>query len=180
MRCDHWRALTILFFVIGNARAEAPVTLGAMKSSAPAEWKPQASASRMRAYQFAVPKAEGDPRDAEIIIFNFGAMGGGTPEQNIARWKGMFIPPEGKKIDDVAKVDAFRVGPAEVTYLDVQGTYRHKESPMAATEDLRPDSRMIAVMFETAQGPYYIRFVGPAKTVTAHKHQFDDWLKAFK
>jgi hypothetical protein len=180
MRCNHWLALTVLTLVIGNGRADTPVTLGTMKSSPPSDWKPEAATSRMRTYQFAVPKSEGDSHDAEIIIFNFGAMGGGTPEQNIARWKGMFIPPEGKKIDDVAKVDEFKVGPAEVTYLDVQGTYRHKTSPMAATEDLRPDSRMIAVMFQTAQGPYYIRFVGPAKTVTAHKQQFDDWLKAFK
>jgi hypothetical protein len=180
MRSNHWLALTFFVLAIGNGRAEAPVTLGGMKSSAPSDWKSEATSSRMRVYQFAVPKSEGDPRDAEIIIFTFGAMGGGTAEQNVARWKSMFIPPEGKKIDDVAKVDEFKVGPAEVTYLDVQGTYRHKASPMATTEDLRPDSRMLAVMFQTAQGPYYIRFVGPAKTVSAHKQQFDDWLKAFK
>jgi hypothetical protein len=180
MLSNHWLALTVLVVVIGNGRADTPVTLGTMKSSAPSDWKSEATTSQMRAYQFGIPRSEGDPRDAEIIIFNFGTMGGGTPEQNIARWKGMFIPPEGKKIDDVAKVDEFKVGPAEVTSLDVQGTYRHKTSPMAATEDLRPDSRMIAVMFQTAQGPYYVRFVGPAKTVTAHKQQFDRWLRAFK
>jgi hypothetical protein len=180
MRFKNWLTLTVLVFVIGNARADTPVTLGGMKSSPPSDWKAEVTSSPMRAYQFAVPKSEGDPRDAEIIIFNFGTMSGGTPEQNIARWKGMFIPPEGKKIDDVAKVEEFKVGTAEITYLDVQGTYRHKTSPMAATEDLRPDSRMIAVMFQIEQGTYYIRFVGPAKTVTAHKQQFDDWLKAFK
>ncbi len=180
MHCKHWLAMVLLLVVTGNGRADTPVTLGAMKSTAPSDWKPETTSSRMRAYQFLVPKSESDPRDAEIIIFNFGTMGGGTPEQNVARWKGMFIPPEGKKIDDVAKVDKFKVGPAEVTYLDVEGTYRHKASPMSPAEDLRPASRMIAVMFETAQGPYYIRFVGPAKTVTAHKQQFDDWLKAFK
>jgi hypothetical protein len=179
MGSKYWLALTLLFFVIGNGRADTPVNLGGLNSSAPSTWKSEINYGP-RAYHFAVPKFEGDPRDAEIIITKFGAKGAGTREQNIARWKGMFVPPEGKQINDVAKVSEFKVGSAEVTYLDVQGTYRHKESPMATTEDLRPDSRMIAVVFQTSQGPYYIRFVGPAKTVTAHKQTFDDWLKAFK
>ena len=46
--------------------------------------------------------------------------------------------------------------------------------------ELRPDYRMIAVVFEGPKGPHYIRFVGPAKTIGTHKKEFDDWLSNFK
>src|SRR5437762_1504900 len=74
------------------------VTLGALKSTTPGDWKSQAPSNKFRAYQFAVG-------DAELVIFFFGENGGGSAEDNIQRWKGTFLPPEGKSIEDASKVE---------------------------------------------------------------------------
>jgi hypothetical protein len=161
------------------------VELGGLKSQAPADWKQQEIPERLRQfriYQFQVPKAEGDTNDAELLIFHLPGGQGGSAEDNVKRWKGMFVPPEGKNIDDVSKVEKMKVGNVDVTYLDVQGTYLFKQRPFDPGEkpEKRPGYRMLGVVFETENGPHFIRFVGPAKTVEQHKKGFEGWLKAFK
>jgi hypothetical protein len=157
-------------------------SLGGLESRAPEEWKRAETSRPNRVYQFSVPKAEGDSADAEIAIFYFGPNGAGSAAENVTRWKGMFIPPEGKTIDDAAKVAHFKTAGEDTTYADIQGTYKFKARPFDpnAKEELKPDHRMLGVIFGSPKGPYYIRFVGPAKTVSQHKVAFDDWLKSFK
>jgi hypothetical protein len=158
------------------------VEIDGLKSAVPAEWKQQEVSSQFRVYHFRIPHVAEDKTDAEMIVFFFGPGGGGSADANVKRWKGMFIPPEGKKIDDVAKVDSFKVGDVNVTYLDVEGTYRFKERPFdpASKEELRPDHRLLGVVFESPKGPYFFRLVGPAKTVAENKKTFEDWIKGFK
>src|SRR6516225_2382516 len=61
------------------------VSLGGMESRPPADWKQQATAGQMRAYQFQIPKAEGDKSDAELVIFYFGERGAGSVAANVTR-----------------------------------------------------------------------------------------------
>ena len=163
-------------------RTGPPVTLDGLSSRVPADWKPEQTSSQMRVYLFKLPRASGDKADAEVVVFFFGTGQGGSAADNVKRWKGLFLPPEGKKIDDVAKVEKMKVAGTDVTYLDLSGTYKFKERPFDpnAKEELRPDYRMLGVVFESAKGPYFIRLLGPAKTVAQHKPGFDDWLKGFK
>jgi hypothetical protein len=151
------------------------VTLDGLSSPAPADWKEQPVSGPMRVKHFIVPRVAGDTRDAEVIVFYFGAGQGGDPEQNVARWRSMFDPPGGK-------VETFKVGAVKTTVLDVSGTYLFKARPVdpSLEAERRPDHRMIGVVFETPNGPYFIRFVGPQKTVAKHKPAFDAWLKGFK
>src|SRR5437763_132046 len=72
--------------------------LGGLKSTAPANWKAE-KAGGFRLYDFTIPKAEGEPHDTKVLIFHF-AGGGGDPEANIKRWKGMVKPAEGTKDED--------------------------------------------------------------------------------
>jgi hypothetical protein len=138
-------------------------------------------ATGMRTAQFRAPKADDDKEDAEFVVFYFQG-GGGSNEDNIKRWKGMFIPPKGKTIDDVAKVEKMKVGNVDVTYLDLSGTYKFKKFPMQPDDqaELKPHYRALMVIFESPKGPYYLRFVGPARTVEHHKKGFDEMLKGFK
>jgi hypothetical protein len=162
------------------------VEIDGLKSQTPADWKEQevsdAARSAGRLMYFRVPHAKGDDRDAEMFVFHFGGNGGGAEADNIKRWKGMFIPPEGKTIDDVTKVKHTKVGDSKVTWVDVRGTYKYKRAPFVPDEqaEKRPNQRLIAVIFDTKDGPYYFRFVGPAKTVEQHKKGFDRWVEGFK
>ena len=158
------------------------VTLDGLKSRAPAAWKMQPPSNKLRAYQFQVPRAEGDKADAELVVFYFGAGSGGTAEENVKRWKTMFQPPEGKKIDDVSKVEKFKVGDVPVTYLDIHGTYLYKNPPFDPNAKVvrKADYRRLGVIFESKNGPYFITLTGPAKTLAQHKKGFDEWVKGFK
>ena len=178
-------ALACAVFAFAACRASAEqssvVDLGGLKSKAAADWQAQKPSSTMQLYHFRVPHAEGDSDDAHMIVFFFQGQGG-SADANVERWKKMFVPPEGKSIDDVSKVEKMKVADSDVTYLDVHGTYKMKKRPFDPNEkpELKPDYRLIGVVFETKNGPYFIRFVGPEKTVEQHKKDFDDWLKAFK
>jgi hypothetical protein len=168
------------------ARAEdkkgTEVELGGLKSKAPAGWKSEqpAGPAGFRAYQFQIPHAEGDGRDGELIVFYFGEAGAGSVEQNVQRQLDAFIPPEGKTIADASKVEKLQVGGRTVTYVDVQGTHKYKARPMDAKYEARPNSRELYAILETPKGPYYIRLVGPAKTVEKNKAGFDEFVKGFK
>src|SRR4051794_17936329 len=84
------------------------VELGGIKAKAPEAWKfvePKNPPNfKSRIYQATLPKAEGDEKEPELIVFYFEG-GSGTIEQNIKRQQAKFAPPEGKKIDDVTKVE---------------------------------------------------------------------------
>lgn len=103
-------------------------------------------------------------------------------DDNLKRWKSVFVPPAGKDIEDVAKVEKFKVGKADLTYLDIQGTFLSKNPPFDpnAKTERKADYRRLAVYFTCEGGPYFIHLTGPAKTVGQHKKAFDDWLKNFK
>jgi hypothetical protein len=176
---SHLVATAPVFLHLMLLSAGTPVTIDGFTSSVPAAWK-ELPPTPMRFKQFTVPKVEGDKNDAELVVFYFGPGQGGGAEANITRWKGMFVPPEGKKIDDVAKTETFKVAGFDVTVLDVRGTYKYKPMPMAPSEELRPDHRMLGVVFGSPQGPYFMRFVGPEKTINKNKKDFDRWLRGFK
>ncbi len=155
------------------------VTIDGLKSRAPADWtEEEPKDKRMRFKQFRLPKGDGDKFDTELVLFFFGPGAGGGLDQNITRWKGLMTAPEGKSIDDLFKVEKFKVGDVAVTYTDVEATY--KGPPFGEKIEPRPNYRMINVYFDSKNGPYFFRLLGPAKTVEKHKKGFDDWLKAFK
>jgi hypothetical protein len=161
------------------AAAGTPVTMDGLTSTAPEAWKEVPTTSQMRFKQFTIPRAAGDQFDGELVIFYFGPGQGGDPEANITRWKGMFTPPEGKKIEEVSKIDTVNIGAVKATLLDVHGTYK-PSNMMGPPQEPRPNHRMIGVVFASPQGPYFMRFVGPARTIEQQKPAFDKWLRGFK
>lgn len=172
---------------LSSAKADGVVIqFGDLKSKTPAGWKeediPEAAQRLGRIHQFKLPKKGEDKDDAELLIFHFGSGSGGDAKANIERWKGMFNPPEGKKIDDVAKTTEMKVGDVPVTYFEVEGTYKFKKAPFdpKAEVTLKPNYKMINAIFDCPKGPYFVRMVGPAKTIDENKKGFDEWLKAFK
>jgi hypothetical protein len=176
-------SLTLLFglnFV--HAGGEA-VELGGLTSKIPAGWKAQEPSNKLRKFQALIPKVEGDADNGELVVFFFGPGGGGGTDENIKRWKSQFIAPTGKTIDEVSKVEKYKVGKdADVVLLDISGTYKYKFPPNdpKAKEQLKEDYRRFNVIFDTDKGAYFITLTGPAKTMAKNKEAFDGWIKAFK
>jgi hypothetical protein len=171
--------LQLIVPLAATLAAGTPVTIDGLTSTAPEAWKETPTTSKMRWKQFTIPRAPGDQFDGELVIFFFGPGQGGDADANITRWKGMFTPPEGKKMEDVSKVDTITVGEVKATLLDVRGTYTPSQM-MGPPQDPRPNHRMIGVVFASPQGPYFMRFVGPERTIERHKAGFDKWLRGFK
>jgi hypothetical protein len=158
------------------------VTIDGLKSRVPTDWVEEDPTSRFRVKQFRLPAVKDDKDNAEVVIFYFGEGSGGSAADNIKRWKGMFVPPEGKKIDDVTKVEKKKIHGVSATYFDIHGTYLFKERPFdpASETSRRPNYRMINVYFESKKGPYFFRLVGPADTVENYKKGFDEWVEDFQ
>jgi hypothetical protein len=163
----------------GDKGKGVEVTLDGLKSATPGDWKEEAPANRMRFMQFRLPKKGDDKDDAELVIFK--GLGGDS-KANIKRWKDQFIPPEGKKIDEVAEVKEIKIGGHPALYLDVRGTYEFNPQPFnpRSKKEKKPNYRMLAVHFEGPKDIYHIKLTGPAKTIDAYKKGFEEWLKNFK
>jgi hypothetical protein len=182
LRCS-W--LLIVFLGVGltsAARTQATpkgplVKVGPLQAHAPAEWKTEKVSNRLRSHQFRLPRAKEDKEDTELAIL---PELPGLPEENLQRWKELFVPPDGKTIDDIARIERFKVGKAQVTYVDIAGTYLYKDRPLAAKGIPKADYRMLAIMLETEAGVHLVRAVGPAKTIGLRKSAIDAFVKSLK
>jgi len=165
---------------LAAAALAGDVEIAGMKSKAPDTWKEEPPANEMRLAQFKLPKADGDPEDAQLIIYKF-AGGSGTAEQNLQRQRAKFKPAEGKdKVEE--KLDKIKVGSIEAPYQDLTGTFLSKFPPNAPTAKVteKANYRQLYVVVVTDKGDFYPTVIGPAKTVEKHKKEFEDWLKSFK
>jgi hypothetical protein len=147
--------------------------------SAPTSWKPVTTSSSMRVAQFAIPRAAGDPADAELVLYYFGGSGGSV-EANIERWLGQMQQPDGKPSSAVAKRESRTVNTLKVTLVDVSGTYVAEMTPGAKERHNSPNFRLRAAVIETPNGPYFIKLTGPAKTVAGADKTFEQFLASLK
>jgi hypothetical protein len=174
------RRILAAVLALGTGTVNADdVSLDGLKSKTPAGWVEETPSNRMRFAQFKIPKAKGDKEDGELIVFK-GL--GGSAKANIARWQAQFIPPEGKTIDDVAKVEKVKIGGTEATQLTIEGTYKYNPAPFnpASKTENRPNYKMIAIHFDGPSDVYHIKLTGPAKTISEQQKAFEEWIKGFK
>ncbi|MCS6866140.1 MAG: hypothetical protein RMJ56_04600 [Gemmataceae bacterium] len=160
------------------------VKLAKLSATAPADWKNEKPANRLRKYQFKLPGVKDHP-DAELTISGESRPGA---EKNFATWKATFEAPEGKTVDDISKTAQWTLPNAQAHVLDITGTWRYKERPFDPKSKLMilDDWRVIWVVVDEkdAQGEiieaHHFRLSGPAITVGAHAAQFEQWIKSFK
>ena len=143
----------------------------------PADWKPVATSSSMRVAQFALPKAAGDSQDGELVVYFFGGQGGSV-DANIDRWVGQMQQPDGRPSSAVVKRESRTINGLKVTLVDLSGTYVAEMSPGSNQLHTNPGFRLRAGVIETANGPYFIKLVGPARTIGAHEKQFAAFLSS--
>jgi len=159
----------------GNA---VEVTLDGLKSATPVTWKAQKPDNLLRVYQFTLPKADGDKDDALLYVLNTVQ---GTPADNITKLKELFILPASMPREQAVREWQIKNAKATLTCVDVRGTYHVKNKPIdKAVKEVRPDYRMIAVVWVGKDASYAIRLVGPKATIERHAKSFEDWLRNFK
>lgn len=161
-----------------------PLNLGGVSGTLPGTWTNQPPIGQFRLAQYALPKAAGDSANSVLIVFHFGRGGGGTVEDNVQRWMGMMVQPEGRDARTVAKRATQERTGLRITTLELPGTYQEKPFPFSQEVTQRPNYRMLAAIIETtgegSDGPYYLRIVGPSKTIEAAKPGWDTLITSLK
>jgi hypothetical protein len=153
---------------------------GDLHYKVPDGWVTAQPSSKMRVAQFKLPKADGDNEDAELVLYYFGANQGGTAEANIDRWISQIQQAESGASKDKAKTESVAVNGLKVTTVDVSGRYTAEMAPGSGKFYDNANYRLRAAVIETPKGNYFVKLVGPAKTVGRWDQSFTDYLKSFE
>jgi len=148
-----------------------------LKFTVPAGWVEEERTSSMRVAQYRLPKVAGDAEDASLVLYYFGQGQGGSTAANIERWVGQM-----KQADDSSKPkeETFETNGLKVSTVDVSGTYIAETAPGSATFHNNPGYRLRAEVVETPKGSYFVKLVGPEKTVAQWNESFLSYLKSFE
>ena len=153
---------------------------GELRYKAPEGWVKEQPSSAMRVAQYKLPKVEGDGEDASLVVYFFGATQGGTIQANIDRWISQMQQPDGSSSRDKAKTETTTVNGLKVTTVDVAGTYTAEMAPGTGNQRNDPNYRLRAAVIETPKGNYFLKLVGPAKTMGRWEQSVTDFEKSFE
>ena len=165
---------------LSNQQANTPNAAGELRFKAPDGWITEKASSLMRVAQYKLPRVEGDKEDASLVLYYFGSNQGGTAQANIDRWIGQMQQPDGGDSKSKAKTDSLIVNGLKVTTVDVTGTYTAEMAPGSQTFHNDNDYRLRAAVIETSKGNYFVKLVGPAKTIARWDQAYTDYLKSFE
>jgi hypothetical protein len=167
--------VSAVFSIAVSQETQKPQTL---RYKVPAGWVEEERSSSMRVAQYKLPRAEADTEDASLVLYYFGKSQGGTAAANVERWTSQIKQADGAQ----AKIteENFTANGLKVTTVDGAGTYVAETAPGSGEFLNKPGFRLRAAVIETPNGSYYVKLVGPEKTVTRWNEAFVSYLKSFE
>ena len=161
--------------IVFSQETQKPASL---RYRVPAGWIEEERSSSMRVAQFKLPRTETDTEDASLVLYYFGQGQGGSSAANVERWANQIHQADGTK----AKIteESFTANGLKVTSVDGSGTYVAETAPGSGSFLNKPAFRLRAAVIETPNGSYYVKLVGPEKTVTHWNDSFVSYLKSFE
>lgn len=150
-----------------------------LKFRVPAGWVEEERTSSMRVAQYRLPKAPGDTEDASLVLYYFGPGQGGSVTANTDRWIAQMKQPDGSPVKG-AMDEHLEANGLKVTTIDLSGTYVAETAPGSGTFNNKPNYRLRAAVVETPNGSYFVKLVGPEKTVTQWNDSFLSYIKSFE
>ena len=148
-----------------------------LRFDAPVDWVRVDGDSPFRVAQFGLPRAEGDPEDAELVVYYFGGDGG-TVAANLERWTDQMVQSDGRPSAEVATTTGFEVSNLPVTVLDVPGIYAAEVQPGSGMHYFKRGFHLKAAVVESPEGPYFFKLTGPARTVATWDSRFTTLLQS--
>ena len=155
-------------------------TKSSLKFTVPPGWIEEERTSAMRVAQYKLPRAEGDTENGSVVLYYFGPGQGGSTAANIERWVGQMKQADGGSSKAVAKEDRFEVNGLKIATVDVAGTYAAETMPGSGTFENKPGYRLLAAVVETPNGPYFLKLIGPEKTLIRWNESFLAFVKSFE
>jgi len=150
-----------------------------LKFRVPAGWVEEERTSSMRVAQYRLPRAPGDMEDASLVLYYFGQGQGGSVTANTDRWIAQMKQADGSPVKG-AKDEHLVANGLKVTTVDLSGTYVAETAPGSGTFNNKPNYRLRAAVVETPNGSYFVKLVGPEKTVTQWNDSFLSYINSFE
>ena len=165
---------------VTQAQNSSSSSTGELKFKAPEGWVTEKPSSSMRVAQYTLPKVEGDNADASLVLYFFGSSQGGSVSDNVDRWVNQIVQPDGSSSKDKAKIETFTVNGMKVTTVDVSGTYTAEMSPGSGTRHNESKQRLRAAVIESPKGNYFVKLIGPEKTVAHWDQSFAEYVQSME
>ena len=150
-----------------------------LRFEVPTDWharKPDSDARKAQ-YELTGP----DTSDAaSLVVYYFGPGGAGNLQANIDRWVGQFADSSGQPPQEQSRVTARTVAGMQIHSVDVSGRYIAQVTPGSDDRYDKPDYRMMAAIIETQDGRYYIKAVGPRRTIDRHEEAITMFLDSVR
>lgn len=159
-------------------QAASSISQGDLRLKPPEGWVSERPSSSMRVSQYQLPAADGDKEAASLVVYYFGPGQGGSVNANLDRWIGQMQSPDGSQSKANAKTETTSVNGMKVTLLDVAGTYAGGDMGGGGAGQSKPNFRMRAGVIETPKGAYFIKLVGPEKTVARWDQAFQEFVRS--
>jgi hypothetical protein len=170
-------AVALLAFATGADDPKKTIDAGGMSFKAPESWKSIPTTSSMRKAQLQVEPLQGDEFPALLVVYAFPG-GAGTVDANVKRWQSQFSGPDGNppKIES-KKVKGKNV---DVTLVETSGHYKPSAIPGVAPEPERDNARLFGAIVVTDRVGYFLKMVGPDKTMRSVKQEFDEIISSIE
>jgi hypothetical protein len=169
------RIVSVILLLVMSSFAQSVTGL---KWTVPGEWKTEEGTRPMRAATYSITAAAGDTAGAECVVYFFGSGQGGSVEANLDRWKGQVSGPDGKPAE--AKIAKRTVHGLPVTTIDTSGNYGGMGGPMAQAKSVQTNYRLLGAIVEGPDGNVFLKFTGPAKTISANQAAFEHLVDSFE
>jgi len=153
--------------------ADAPpqtIDAGGLTFQVPATWKSSPPSNAMRRAELKVAPAEGDSEPAELVVTAFPG-GAGTVPANLERWQKQFRDDDGNPPRIETKEITLKG--AKVTRAETAGRYSAMQFPGQPKQPERSKYRLLGAIVQTDKADYYLKMVGPDRTMVAARPDFD-------
>lgn len=143
----------------------------------PEAWVEESPASSMRHAQYRVPGPGGE---GECVVYYFGPGQGGEPVANAQRWAGQFTRPDGSPALPDMTMTPLEGAAAEVSIVEVAGTYDGGMSMTDAPASPQPDSMLLGGIARGPDAFWFVKFTGPRATVEANREAFLAMMRSMR
>jgi len=160
--------------------ADAPtqtIDVGGLTFQVPGDWKSSPPSSTMRKAELKIAPAEGDKEPAELVVFAFPG-GAGSVEANIKRWQSQFKDADGQPPRVESK--PVKGKNVDVTRVEIAGHYFPMTFPGQPKQVDRPNYRLLGAIVQTGTMGFFLKMVGPDKTMQAARDDFDQLIASIE
>jgi hypothetical protein len=169
--------MAALALAMGADEPKKTVEAGGLSFKAPESWKTIPTTSSMRKAQLKVEPVAGDDFPAMLVVYAFPG-GAGTVDANIKRWQSQFVGPDGSPPKIESK--AVKGKNVEVTRVETSGRYKPSPIPGVAPEPERESARLLGAIVVTDRVGYFLKMVGPDKTMAQLRPAFDELISSLE